>query len=259
MYYSSRRAILLLIIALVSLTSCTRQRPRVEVQFGPSHAGHLVFHPLLPFRLMVVERHSTNGGPVSIWDVENAEAPLRLLTLTSPALDACFAPDGESIYTTTADGRIRRWSMTGDEIWSIQAVHSGSVTVATTSQVSTFMLVSGATDGAISFWDAKGKPIDKPLQAYEGAIKLLAVDRSGTYVASVGGKQAGLIIWKKAEGSWLKLQDFHTQVTDISAISFSPQDDLLVIASNKGLDLWRRKGDSFEVQKQLSSREAVRV
>jgi len=160
-------------------------------------------------------------------------------------------------------GRVRLWSWRGVEgQW--KRAESASATAVRVTPKPEGRILAGARDGSLWIWPGRGEG-RKKLEAHQGGANALAVHPNGEWFASTG--QDGQVrIWSEAalgyspdgkrlaagghEGRLFLLDErggvqrsFPTYQTRITALAFSPGQELIASAGSDGsLKLWDYSG-----------------
>ncbi|HEY0554130.1 MAG TPA: hypothetical protein VGG20_07660, partial [Thermoanaerobaculia bacterium] len=262
--------VVLLLAAGLSLGRCSEgDRIRVVPQVGPVHPVRVTFSPEDPHLLAVVEE----AGAVSLWDVTDAAKPLEKLVLHTRAVDARILP-GRTIVTGERDGTLKLWNFDGSLRDKPLHAHRGRVLAIDASPAG---LVSAGEDGTVALWGLDGKPRVSAFRAHDGPVVAVAISLHGD-IATAGRDRMvrrwnlqGVKVWESpfegvltsvafsargdllaAGGAGVQLwrlggpaesPRFQVGIGDVTAVAFSPQFDVLAVASRySGVSLWNPDG-----------------
>ncbi len=135
-----------------------------------------------------------------------------------------FSPDGQTIVTGGADGKVRRWdSVTGKEIGTVIdpcQEHSQNVTYLDAATLVTF-----GWQQTVKFWDAT---TGKPKRVFDGSelqVAALAYSPDGRHVA-VGGGDAPIRVWDAASGK--QVAHLRDGMSEVFCLQFSPDGQWVV-------------------------------
>lgn len=151
-----------------------------------------------------------------------------------------IAPDGRSIVSGSADGRIRLWDAhTGHPLCARVKGHRKAVEYLAFTSDGT-MIASGSLDNTLRMWDANGmKPLGPPAPLIRSRwnVTLVAISPDGRKLACLASPYAiDILDVHKREASGPRLAD-HTAA--INCFAFSSHNDMLISGSDDGeLRIW---------------------
>lgn len=135
----------------------------------------VAFNPLMNNGGEATALSGANDNTLILWNIESGEVIQRFEGHVSAVWDVEYSPDGQRLYSASADGTIRIWDVTsGAEtyrlnhetpVWTIELVGDGNT------------LLSGAPDASVRLWQTQ--PLS--LQA------LIDWTYANRYVSTVGG------------------------------------------------------------------------
>lgn len=177
--YHRRRVVLLL--CQLTLLACQSQPRathfRVVPQIGPAQPRRVAFSPTERGRLLVVEA----SGLIGLWNVSHPAQPTLLASMVAGALDARFAPDGQTIYVTATDGHLSAWSLSGERLWKSATGHNGA---ARALGIAGKVIASGGDDGSVLLWQGDGTAAGDPLRGHAGIVISVDVANDGTLLSA---------------------------------------------------------------------------
>ena len=179
---------------------------------------------------------SPDGIPLPSWDprterllATSNENPGRVRSLA-------FSPDGKTLASGSADGRVRLWEVETGGILTSFSTHDGLV-LALAFSVNGEVLASGGSDTLVRLWDLDSQHLIANLRAHTDSINALAFSNDGEILANVVVEIAtcnyGMWILKNL------CQHFRSQEGIIRELIFSPDDEKLMCATQEGLLLVR--------------------
>jgi WD40 repeat protein len=173
----------------------------------------------------------SGDGTARLWQVAVTTPSPRPL---GDAESNAVASDGAArLATAGADSVVRLWDATDGRAAGTLVGHDGPVNAAAFAPGG--VVVTGGIDGTVRRWDAaSGAPIGPPLPT-GGAVRDLAVDRTGTLLASAGA-DGRLLLVDLPEGRTRVALAGHEGV--VRSVAFGP-DGLLASAADDGtVRLW---------------------
>ncbi len=143
-----------------------------------------------------------------------------------------FSPDGKTLATGGADGKVRRWEVTtGKEIGSALEVYPHAQKVGYLDKDTLFTFGCQQT---LKLWDAH---TGKPRRAFAGAeshVTALAYSPDGKHVAvGGGGGDATIRVWETASGKLVG--HLAGAMLDITSLHFSPEGTRIVSGDSGGV------------------------
>jgi len=204
----------------------------------------VAFHPKRNWLASVSD--DTMSSALKLWKIDDDEKPL----LTSKdynarVLSLAFSPEGKTLATGDASGRITLWQVHDNDMAALEPARSIStaamVRAVAFSRDSRF-LVSGHSDGKIRLWDVRSSH-DEPfatLIEHSRPIKALAFSSNGEKLAS-GGEDKRICLWDwSGETPTLDIV-LVDHKGDVNTLAFSPNssDSLLASGGSEGyVYLW---------------------
>ena len=184
-----------------------------------------------------------------VWDVATGR---ELLSLPHPALlsGVAFGPRGGRLATAGWDGAARVWDLDAaragngsQPVLTLWGTHAGSVNAVAISPDGG-RLASAHHDGTVKVWNVEpdqAGSTDSPLftiAAHKEPVLAVAFSPDGAYLASSGGKEATIGVWRPGTGKpWYKpLSRGHRGI--VRSLAFSPDGSLLVSVSNDQTVFW---------------------
>ncbi|MDE0554481.1 MAG: WD40 repeat domain-containing protein [Candidatus Poribacteria bacterium] len=178
---------------------------------------------------------SPDGVPLPSWDprterllATSNENPGRVRSLA-------FSPDGTTLASGSADGRIRLWEVETGAMLTSLSVHDGLV-LALAFSPNGEVLASGGSDTLVRLWDLDSHRLLATLRAHTDSISALAFSNDGEILAS-GGRDRYLQLWDAHTKELLST--FPVQEGVIRELTFSPDGGKLMCATREGFLLIR--------------------
>ena len=160
----------------------------------------------------------------------------RLVGHSKIVWDVSFSPDGKTIASASADGTIKLWNSTGENLKTLEG-HSNYVNSVSFSPDGK-TLASGSSDGTIKLWTLKGEEL-MTLEGHSDYVRSVSFSPDGQMLAS-GSGDGTIKLWT-LKGEELMTLDDHSNV--VSSVSFSPDGQMLASASvDTTIKLWNLQG-----------------
>jgi eukaryotic-like serine/threonine-protein kinase len=184
-----------------------------------------------------------------VWDVSTGQ---ELLTLPHEASLSAVAlgPDGRRLATASWDGAARVWDLDTERagevsqpILTLRGGNAGSVySLAINPDGS--RLASAHHNGMVMLWNIEPGQVgnaNRPLwsiAAHKEPVLAVAFSPDGEYLASSGGKEETIGVWRPATGEpwYAPLHGEHQGI--VRSLAFSPHGSLLASVSNAKTVLW---------------------
>lgn len=217
--------------------------PIVEPMRHPTEVLHAMFSH--SGKSLVSTVSSTTGEEVWLWNVASEGASGLPLVTAAKVRDASFSYDGQRIAAACDDGSVRVWNRAENHSKELILPHNGRVQHVAMSRNGK-LLVSVQESNAL-LWDlAVNKRIGRPLAHLDG-INSVQFNSDSTRIVT-GSADGTAKIWDARTGELqivVPARDANdkpqaTRQQDILAVSFSPDDQLIVTASrNERAIVWR--------------------
>ena len=173
---------------------------------------------------------SPDGVPLPGWDprteqlLANAtEAPGRIRSLA-------FSPDGTTLASGSADGKIRLWEVeTGRSLSSFSA-HDGLVLALAFSPHGK-VLASGGSDTLVRVWDVDSEHLLSILRGHTDSVDTVAFAGDGELLAS-GGRDRHIQLWDV--GTDDLITSFQVKEGAIRELMFSTDSEKLLCVTQEG-------------------------
>ena len=137
---------------------------------------------------------SPDGVPLPGWDprterllAASAEAPGRIRSLA-------FSPDGTTLASGSADGKIRLWEVETGRFLSSFSAHDGLVLALAFSTQNKNVLASGGSDTLVRLWDVDSERVLSVLRGHTDSVDTVAFSGDGELLVS-GGRDRHIQLW----------------------------------------------------------------
>ncbi|WP_008316933.1 WD40 repeat domain-containing protein [Leptolyngbya sp. PCC 6406] len=157
-----------------------------------------------------------------------------------PIWSVAFSPDGETIASGEADGKVRLWNRSGQPIGEPFLGHQFEVSsVAFSPDGET--IVSGGKDGTVRLWNRSGQLIGgEIIPDAMNTVVSVVFSPDGEIIASVG--RSGRVRLSDSNGQLIG-ESWETHQGWVYSVAFSPDGENIVSGSEDGtLRLWDRSG-----------------
>ncbi|MFO1000050.1 MAG: WD40 repeat domain-containing protein [Planctomycetaceae bacterium] len=146
-------------------------------------------------------------------------------TAEAAITDSLFSPDGRSIWTSLANGRVDEWSYAGPE-QRRQFNHGGPV-YGVDSNRDGSIVISCSTDQTVRVWDTLTGQQKFQLNGHTGPVHAIAMSPDETFAIS-SGADGTLRLWDIVGGRQLK--QLTTYPSTMYSVSVHPQGTLIAAA-----------------------------
>jgi WD40 repeat protein len=151
---------------------------------------------------------------------------------------APISPDGQTIFSASSDGTVKRWSRTGALLntWEVPEGEAWTVDIRADGEA----IAAGSDDGALTLWTPTGQPLNV-IAAHTDAVRDVVYSPDGTALLSVS--------WDGTAKLWhsdgTPIQTLTTNTGDrLNAGAFSPDGQWLLLGGRDTVGrLWQRQAN----------------
>jgi guanine nucleotide-binding protein subunit beta-2-like 1 protein len=201
-----------------------------------------------------------------LWTIANCDS-IIMKGHEKEVLSVSLSHDSR-ILSCGADKTVRLWNSKGDERhksgaeghkdW-VSCVRFMGKESSTKSAASSYFATAG-WDGRLKIWSSLDMTQKDSFKAHEGNINHISVSPFGKYIAT-GGKDQKLAIWNFDDTS--KPEFEFLADASINQIAFNPQKEIIVVATEDGIQMWRLTKDEeslpYTLQVEMKRKESVIV
>jgi WD40 repeat protein len=267
------RSLLLLTLSTLWTSLPVGAQVWLEPQIGPSSPLWITFDARKPYAVV-----AEGIGFVSLWDLSDPRAPIRISSIPTNAQSAIIRSDLGLIATAGRSGRVSIWNLDGTPN-GIPLIDQAKPFNAVALSLEGGLLAAGDTEGMLRFWRLRDRSLSKVVQAHKGGVTSIAVSRNlwasgsldgtiqlwnldgtpsgvplqlGAQVFSValsadgktliaGGKDGVLCLWQLDKAREKRPLKSHDQ--SVFSVAINSRGDLIASASVDGfLRLWNSDG-----------------
>ena len=146
-------------------------------------------------------------------------------TTEAAITDLLFSPDGRSIWTSLANGRVDEWSYAGPQ--QLRQFNHGGPVYGVDSNRDGSTVISCSTDQTVRVWDTVTGQQKFQLNGHTGAVHAIAMSPDETFAVS-SGADGTLRLWDIVGGRQLK--QLTTYTSTMYSVSVHPQGALIAAA-----------------------------
>lgn len=180
--------------------------------------------------------HGVSGardGTIQLWTTTGSPAR-KLPNAHSGTVDAlAFHPAGTQLASGGADGKVLLWN----DSEPTTLVDSGHSVKALSYTPDGHSLIVGDISGTITVWDLPRREKVRTLPGQRGAIRDLAVDESGTRLASAGSDNV-VTLWDMATGDHIATLSGHAGPVNVVVFGRAGSDLLVSTGADPRVVLW---------------------
>ena len=156
-------------------------------------------------------------------------------TSVLPVLATAYSPDGRTVTSVCADGRIIRWDVDTRQSTSDSSISAGTGLSSAAFSPDGQKLATGDADGTITFWDvATGYPFVSPSALYTQTVTSVAFSSDGQTLASTGA--GGRLVLLDIDTRQIISQTTTGFASGVGGLAFSPDGQTLAVGGCGGFD-----------------------
>jgi WD40 repeat protein len=173
----------------------------------------------------------------------------KLAGHSSPVQSVSFSANGKTLASGGYDHAIRLWDVaTGKPLHTFEGHNQGVAAVAYSPDGR--LIASGGTSGFIGFdepseptillWDVASTRVVRRLKGHKAGVTSIRFSPTGKRLAS-GSSDKTVRLWNPTTGKELAQLSEHNNGMGVTAISFSPDEEMLATADGRTVKLWEVK------------------
>ena len=169
-----------------------------------------------------------------MWDVAKGKRKKTLKKHTHEIRKVAFSPDGKTLLSYDRLQILNFWEVgTGKLIYSLR----DHINIATSISLSPdgLTLVSGGLNGYIHLWDVTTGKHKKTFKGHKNGVTSVSYSPDGLTIASASLDKS-IHLWDAATGK--RKNSIAKPSGNVRNVIFSPVDQLLVIATDKSIQVW---------------------
>ena len=160
----------------------------------------------------------------------NVQPPVELVlhqqfTTEAAITDLLFSPDGRSIWTSLANGRVDQWSYAGPQ--QLRQFNHGGPVYGVDSNRDGSTVISCSTDQTVRVWDTLTGQQKFQLNGHTGAVHAIAMSPDENFAVS-SGADGTMRLWDIVGGRQLK--QLTTYTSTMYSVAVHPQGELIAAA-----------------------------
>ncbi len=146
-----------------------------------------------------------------------------------------FSPDGQQLFSGSADKTIKIWNLANEEIIGTLEGHKSYVNSLAISPDGQ-KLFSGSADKTIKIWNLTTGKVTNTLTGHSGFVNSVAIRPDGAIIAS-GSADKTIKIWNPTTGELIRTFKGHSGF--INSVAISPDGEILASGSaDKTIKIW---------------------
>jgi WD40 repeat protein len=169
-------------------------------------------------------------GRIVVWDLQTGRNVLRGGEAEPTGIHLSVGPEGRQLASVVGTAMLHVWSEQPDGKTRCDTLSAPNPAVAIAHACDRRLLISGHADGRLLVWDTQSFRPLHTLHEHRTRIAALAVDASGTLLASAGGADGYVYLWSLAEFEAKLLIPKAAGPSTAEAVAFVPGRPLLLVA-----------------------------
>jgi WD40 repeat protein len=180
------------------------------------------------------------GNIVSVWDVRTGAIRSTLSGHSAAVSSLAFSPDGQTLYSASADGSAIKWDLSGrrglDEPFTYSHRRSGFLAPTAVSPTGTLFAVSPAPDRLVLWQTSTLRPRGPELRGPVGTVSAIAYSPNGALLAATGSRNT--VVWNTQSGAVVRI----LPSLGAAVLAFSPDGHTLAMGGGDGTNYLYRVG-----------------
>jgi WD40 repeat protein len=177
-------------------------------------------------------------GAVALWELDTGRLRWIVRNRGGWVHQLAFSPDGGTIAAAQEDGRVRLYQASSGKLDRTLTLYGGARENAFTYDTLAFgprgLLATGTWAGITQLWDARtGRHLTLPRLVAAAPVSSLAFEASGRLLASVGGSDGTLKLWRAPDLTSFGA-DFPLEATQWGSAAFTPDGSRIVALFGDG-------------------------